>query len=140
MAETLKVKQAVKRKFPVIDMEDSLDIAMQLMAETNVSVLAVKVASELVGLVTVWDVLNGLAHDYDRQQTKISALMTKCEFHTDKSTKNACIQLDENEELFSAIKVMYEAGVNHLLVTGEKGKPVGIVSSLELIKLAATAE
>ena len=140
MAETLKVRQAVKRKFPVIDMEDSLDIAMQLMAETNVSVLAVKVASELVGLVTVWDVLNGLAHDYDRQQTKISALMTKCEFHTNKSTKNACIQLDENEELFSAIKVMYEAGVNHLLVTGEKGKPVGIVSSLELIKLAATVE
>ncbi|MDK9707130.1 MAG: CBS domain-containing protein [Desulforhopalus sp.] len=139
MAETLKVRQAVKRKFPVIDMEDSLEMAIQLMAETNVSVLAVKVASELVGLVTVWDVLNGLAHDYDRQATKISTFMTKCEFHTDKSTKNACIQLDENEELFSAIKVMYEAGVNHLLVTGERGKPVGIVSSLELIKLAAAS-
>ena len=138
MAESLKVKQAIKRKFPVIDIDDSLEMAIQLMAETNVSVLAVKVGAELIGIVTVWDVLNGLAHNFDRQQTKISTFMTKCEFHTEKSSKNACIQLDEDEDVLSAIKVMYEAGVNHLLVTGEKGKPVGIVSSLELVKLAAT--
>ena len=137
MAETLKVKQAIKRKFPVIDIDDSLDMAIQLMAETNVSVLAVKVGSELIGIVTVWDVLSGLAHDFDRQQTKISTFMTKCEFNTEKSSKHSCIQLDEDEDILSAIKVMFEAGVNHLLVTGEKGKPVGIVSSLELIKLAA---
>jgi CBS domain-containing protein len=137
MAETLKVKQAIKRKFPVIDIDDSLDMAIQLMAETNVSVLAVKVGSELIGIVTVWDVLGGLAHDLDRQQTKISTFMTKCEFNTEKSSKNSCIQLDEDENVLSAIKVMHEAGVNHLLVTGEKGKAVGIVSSLELIKLAA---
>ena len=137
MAESLKVKQAIKRKFPVIDIDDNLDLAIQLMAETNVSVLAVKLGAELIGIVTVWDVLNGLAHDYDRKGTKISTFMTKCEFNTEKSSKNACIQLDEDEEVISAIKVMYEAGVNHLLVTGEKGKPVGIVSSLELVKLAA---
>lgn len=137
MAESLKVRQAIKRKFPVIDIDDSLDMAIQLMAETNVSVLAVKVGTELIGIVSVWDVMNGLAHDFDRQQTKISTFMTKCEFNTEKSSKNACIQLDEDEDVISAIKVMYEAGVNHLLVTGEKGKPVGIVSSLELIKLAA---
>jgi predicted transcriptional regulator len=137
MAESLKVKQAIKRKFPVIDIDDNLDLAIQLMAETNVSVLAVKLGAELIGIVTVWDVLNGLAHDCDRKGTKISTFMTKCEFNTEKSSKNACIQLDEDEEVIAAIKVMYEAGVNHLLVTGEKGKPVGIVSSLELVKLAA---
>jgi CBS domain-containing protein len=137
MAESLKVKQAIKRKFPVVDIDDNLDLAIQLMAETNVSVLAVKVGAELIGIVTVWDVLNGLAHNYDRQQTKISTFMTKCEFNTEKSSKNACIQLDEDEDVTSAIKVMYEAGVNHLLVTGEKGKPIGIVSSLELVKLMA---
>lgn len=137
MAESLKVKQAIKRKFPVIDVDDNLDMAIRLMAETNVSVLAVKVGAELVGIISVWDVLSGLAHDVDRQQTQVSAFMTKCEFTTDKSTKNACIQLDEDEDVMAAIKVMYEAGVNHLLVTGDKGKPVGIVSSLELVKLAA---
>lgn len=138
MAESLKVRQAVKRKFPVIDVDDNLDMAIRLMAETNVSVLAVKVGAELIGIVSVWDVLSGLAQDFDRQQTKISTFMTKCEFNTEKSTKNSCIQLDEDEDLIAAIKVMYEAGVNHLLVTGDKGKPVGIVSSLELVKLAAS--
>jgi CBS domain-containing protein len=137
MVQQLKVKQAIKRKFPVVDVDDNFDMAIQLMNETNVSVLAVKIGEELIGIVTVWDVMNGLAHDYDRRETKISSLMTKCEFHTDKSTKNACVQLDEEEDVISAIKVMCEAGVNHLLVTGEKGTPVGIVSSLELVKLAA---
>ena len=137
MAESLKVKQAIKRKFPVIDIDDSLDMAIQLMAETNVSVLAVKVGMELIGIISVSDVMNALAHDYDRQQTKITTFMTKCEFNTESSSKNACVQLDEDEDVISAIKVMFKAGVNHLLVTGEKGKPVGIVSSLELVKLAA---
>jgi len=41
------------------------------------------------------------------------------------------------EEVFSAIKVMNEAGVNHILVTGEKTKPLGIISSLEVVKLVA---
>ncbi len=135
MAESLKVKQAVRRKFPTIDIDDSLEKAMQRMTENDVSVLAVKVGEELVGIATVWDVLNGLAHNYDRKATSISAFMTTCEFNTDHSTKNSCIQLDEDEDAISAIKVMYEAGVNHLLVTGERGKPVGIVSSLDLVKL-----
>ena len=33
MAESLKVKQAIKRKFPVIDVDDNLDMAIRLMAE-----------------------------------------------------------------------------------------------------------
>jgi len=41
--------------------------------------------------------------------------------------------------MISAIKVMNEAGVNHLLVTGEGTKPLGIVSSLDLIKLIASS-
>lgn len=64
--------------------------------------------------------------------------MTKCEFISRKPTRNPCVQLDEDEEILSAIKVMYEAGINHLLVSGSKGEPVGMVSSLEMIKLLAS--
>jgi predicted transcriptional regulator len=66
--------------------------------------------------------------------------MTKCDFNTASSTKNSCIQLDEDMDAISAIKVMHEAGVNHLLVTGEKNVPKGIVSSLELVKLVASSQ
>jgi predicted transcriptional regulator len=133
-----RIKNAINRKFPVIAVDDSLEAAMQMMSKANVSVLAVKIGEELVGILTVSDVNSALADDKDPRETKISSFMTKCEFHTKNSTRNSCLQLDEDEDVISAIKVMNEAGVNHLLVTGENAKPVGIVSSLELIKLVSS--
>jgi len=138
MEERRKVKHAIMRKFPVIDIDDSLEKAIQRMAQANVSVLAVTVNEELIGIVTVTDVMHGLANGYDVKETKVLTFMTKCEFTTENSTKNSCFQLDEDEDVLSAIKVMYEARVNHLLVTGVKHEPLGIVSSLELVKLVAS--
>jgi predicted transcriptional regulator len=138
MEERRKVKHAIKRKFPVIDVDDSLKEAIELMAEANVSVLAVTVKEELIGIVTVTDVMHGLARGYDVKETKVLSFMTKCEFTTENSAINSCFQLDEDEDVLSAIKVMYEARVNHLLVTGVKHEPLGIVSSLELVKLVAS--
>lgn len=140
MATYGKVKQAIKRKFPVIDINDSLGAAICLMAEKSVSVLAVKVQEELIGIVTVSDVMHGLANNDDLEKTKISDLMTTCTFDTEESTEHSCLQLDEEENTLSAIRVMLEAGVNHLLVTGEESTPLGIVSSLELIKLVAAEQ
>jgi predicted transcriptional regulator len=137
MEERRKVKHAIKRKFPVIDINDSFEQAIQLMANANVSVLAVKVDEEMVGIVTVTDVMHGLSKGYDLNETKVLNFMTKCEFTTKHSTKNSCYQLDEDEDVLTAVKVMYEARVNHLLVTGVQHEPRGIVSSLELVKLVA---
>ncbi|MGW8195261.1 MAG: CBS domain-containing protein [Desulforhopalus sp.] len=135
-----RVKQAIKRKFPMIDIEDSLGKAIQTMAENNVSVLAVKIGKELAGIVTISDVMHGLANDDNLETTRISTFMTQCKFDTEESTQNSCLQLDEEEDIISAIKVMHEAGVNHLLVTGVENEPLGIVSSLELVKLVAAGE
>lgn len=140
MKKYSRVKQAIKRKFPMIDIDDSLGKAIQTMAENNVSVLAVKVGQELVGIVTISDVMHGLANDDNLQTTRISTFMTQCKFNTEESTKTSCLQLDEEEDILSAIKVMHEAGVNHLLVTGVENKPLGIVSSLELVKLVAARQ
>jgi predicted transcriptional regulator len=138
MEEHRKVKHAIKRKFPILDINDSLEETLKLMAQANVSVIAVKMNEEFIGMVSVWDVMHALANQKDAKQTKISTFMTKCEFSTKNSSKNSCHQLDEDEDVLSAIKVLYEAGVNHLLITGEKHEPLGIVSSLDLIKLVAS--
>lgn len=140
MSEKKTIKDAIKRKFPVIKIDDTLRTAIALMTKANVSVLAVKINKELVGMVTISDVIYSLANGDDMDRTRISSLMTACEFDTRKETRNPCIQLDENEDAISAIKVMYEAGVNHLLVSGEQAEPIGIVSSLEIIKILATEE
>jgi len=135
MTNKKAIKQAIKRKFPTINPEDSLMTALNKMAESNVSVLAVKIGEEFIGLVTVSDVMFSLSNGDDLKETKISSFMTKCEFRVSGETRNPCIQLDEDENALSAIKMMYKAGVNHLLVTGVNGKAVGIVSSLEIVKL-----
>ncbi len=138
MTERKTIKQAIKRKFPVIQLDDTLDTALKRMAHSNVSVLAVKVEDEIIGLVTISDVMYSLANEDDLLTTTISSFMTKCEFTPGHQTRNPCIQLDEDEDALSAVKVMYEAGINHLLVSGTSGQPAGIVSSLEIVKLLAT--
>lgn len=138
MSERKTIRDAIKRKFPVVNIEDTLHTAINKMAKHNVSVLAVKIQEELIGIVTISDVIHSLANNDDLEETTISSFMTKCEFDTRKATRNPCIQLDENEDALAAIKVMYEAGVNHLLVSGDKGEPIGIVSSLEIVKVFAS--
>ncbi len=135
MTERKTIRQAIRRKFPEIDIDDNLETALKMMTEANVSVLAGKIGEELVGLITVSDVMFSLSNGDDIKSTKISSFMTKCEFDISHETRNPCIQLDEDEDALSAIKLMYEAGVHHLLVSGTEGKAVGIVSALELVKL-----
>ncbi|HKJ64442.1 MAG TPA: CBS domain-containing protein [Desulfopila sp.] len=137
MAMKRTIKEAITRKFPVIDTEDNLLAAAGLMKKENVSVLAVKVREELIGLLTVKDILYSLSNDEELAATRVADAMTPCEFNTTEETRNPCIQLDEDEDVQSAVKLMYDAGVNHLLVTGAGGQTVGIVSGLQIIKLLA---
>lgn len=138
MEKYLKVKQAIKRKFPVIEREESLKAAIDLMAESDVSVLVVKAEGLLIGILTVSDVMHGLANDYDLEQTKIASFMAECNVDGKDANGKSCIQLDEDQDLMSAIKVMYTGGINHLLITGVNNEPLGVVSSLDLIKLMAS--
>ena len=138
MEEYLRVKQAIKRKFPVIEREESLKAAINLMAEADVSVLVIKAEGLLIGILTVSDIMHGLANYYDLKQTKISSFMTECSVDGKNANGKSCIQLDEDMDVMSAIKVMHEGGINHLLVTGKNNDPLGIVSNLDLIMLIAT--
>jgi predicted transcriptional regulator len=140
MENYLSVKQAITRKFPAIEINESMDNVIHIMAETDASVLAVKSGDELLGMVTVSDVVQSLANDYDLKKTKVSTFMTECRIDKSDSKKHLCIQLDEDQDIISAIKVMFDGGINHLLVTGEKNKPLGIISSMDLIKLIASKE
>ena len=138
MGEYLKIKQAIQRKFPAIGIDASLGAAVNLMAQEDVSVLVVKVEGEVAGIITVSDLMQGLANDYDLEKTKISTFMTGCRIDDKNSTNKICAQLDEDDDVMSALKVMYTGGINHLLVTGVKNKLLGVVSNLDLIKLIAS--
>lgn len=138
MSETLTIKMAVRRKYPSVGYEDSLETAMRTMAQQNATALVVMSGEHLIGIVTISDVVDCLANDKDPHETQISSFMTECELLGKDGAANPCAQLDEDFDAVSALKVMHEAGVNHLLVSGQEGEPVGIVSSLELVKLLAS--
>lgn len=136
MKSTRTIKEAIVREYPNIGPDDSLGTAIKIMAQKNTSALVVKDERDVfVGIVTNSDVMYSLVNELDLQETKISSFMTNCELISTKGTRNPCAQLDEDQDVLSALKVMYQAGVNHLVVSGHDGEPVGIVSSLEIIKL-----
>lgn len=132
------IKSAVRRKYPAVTIDDSLVTVIQMMAEHNSSALVVKAGDDVVGVVAVSDIMQSVSDGNDLEETKVSSFMTKCEIISTEGIKNPCVQLDEEEAVVSAIKVMNNAGVSHLLVSGGDGKPVGLVSSLEIVKLLAS--
>ena len=135
MKSTRTIKEAIIRRYPEIGLDDSLGDAINEMAKNNASALVVREGGVLIGLVTITDVMHSLVHHQDLHDTKISEFMTKCELISSEATKNACAQLDEEQDVLSALKVMHQAGVNHLVVSRGEGDPVGVVSSLEIVRL-----
>ena len=129
------LKDVLKKQFPTVNIEDTLKAAIKTMARDNTSALLVKQDGNLVGVITLSDILYSLAREEDPETIKVATFMTSCELLTTKGAKTPCAQLDEDENLLSAIKVMNEAGVSHILVSGSSGEPAGMVSSLEIIKM-----
>ena len=64
MDTSRKIKGAIVREYPTIDLEENLQSAIELMAKHNVSALVVMSRGNLIGLVTISDILFCLAHDF----------------------------------------------------------------------------
>lgn len=90
--------------------------------------------SDIVGVITDTDVIESMAGGRHLDQVKAAEFMTSCELMVKKEAKLPCIQLFENETIENALKVMAKGGIHHLLVWGESGKAVGIVSMKDLLR------
>jgi len=128
------LKEVLRENYPAVNIDDTLEAALKKMAGENIQALPVKQGRDLVGIITISDILYSLSKKDNPQDIRVSEFMTSCELISDKTVKTPCVQLDEDEDFFGAIKLMNEAGVNYILVSGSQGEPVGLVSSLELIK------
>ena len=138
MALSDSIKKAINRKLPAVDLEDSLETALKAMADNETSALVVKLRDVLVGIITDMDIIRSIANKDDLQKTMVSSFMSACELISDKSVATPCVQLDEDQDVLSALQIMDEAGVHHLLVSNGGEEPVGMVSILDLLKLASS--
>ena len=126
----------VQKDAPFVGRSDSLRTVIKKMTDAKVTGLIVKSGTDVVGIITVRDVMNSVANNKDLDDTKVSDFMTSCELITDKSIKTPCVQLDEGQNVKDAIAIMNEAGVRNLLVTGDDNKAIGTISALTLLKMA----
>lgn len=131
---TKPLKDILDDSYPTVMLDDNLKKALKSMANDHTTALLVKQNDELVGIITISDIMHSLVKGDDPAETSVSTFMTSCELLSGKSIKSPCVQLDEDEDLLAAIKLMNEAGVDHILVSGSRGEPAGMVSSLEIVK------
>jgi predicted transcriptional regulator len=131
-----EIKNAVNWEAPAVAMDDSLRTVIQKMVAGKSSAVLVKTGDDVVGIMTDMDVLGSIARHDDLDETKVSTFMTHCELILGKSVKSPCVQLDAEQSLGNAIEVMNRAGIRQLVISGEKDKGAGMVSVLDLLKLA----
>ncbi len=131
------ISVAVQKSVPKVGYEDSLRAAIEEMDRSSVSALAVESGGELVGIITEMDLMNSLVQNDDLDASKVNQCMTACDLISSAPSKiSPCIQLDEDESVMNALKVMNEAGVRNLLVSGGDDKAIGLVSARDLLKIA----
>jgi CBS domain-containing protein len=130
-----EIKNAVDWKAPAVALDDSLRVVIQKMVANKSSAVLVKTGDQVVGIVTDMDIVAGIARRDDLDGTRISGIMTPCELILGKTVKSPCVQIDSEESLENAIGVMNNAGIHHLVVSGEKDTHAGMVSAMDLLQL-----
>jgi CBS domain-containing protein len=139
MAFTDFISAAIKKDIPTIKLDDTLRAALKKMVDASTTALMVVGGEEIVGIVTDMDIMKSISDNEDLDQTRVSKFMTACELITSKRTQKApCVQLDETQTVQMACGVMHLAGLHNILVTGKDDKPIGFVSTSDLIKLAVS--
>jgi CBS domain-containing protein len=100
--------------------------AAQTMAEKRIGSLLVLDAEAIVGIVTETDVMRKvIAARLPASSTPVRAVMS-----------NALIQIDVNDSLCEASRLMAEKRIRHLAVT-EENKVVGLLSLRDLVKMVS---
>ncbi|MBU0960943.1 MAG: CBS domain-containing protein [Proteobacteria bacterium] len=131
-----EIIKAVNWNAPSVDMETNFRTVTKMMVDNQSSALIVMKGEEVMGVVTDMDILESFGRNDDLNKTKVAEFMTTCELLSNKEIKSPCAQLDSAASARNALKVMNSAGVHHLLVSDVDKKKVGIVSILDLLKLA----
>ncbi len=131
-----EIGSVVNWNTPSVDMTDSLKVVIEKMVDNGTSALTVTVDGNITGVITDMDIMTCIDNGLDLDETKASQFMSSCEIISDNRAKAPCVQLDADQSVANALGVMSRAGTHHLLVTGENDKVTGIVSILDLLKLA----
>lgn len=130
------LKTIIPRDVPRVVATADTQKAIELMAKKGVCALAVEVNGEVIGVVTDLDLAAAVVRGKAPKTTTVVECMTPCELITGKGAKSPCVQLDEDETVENALKLLDGQGVHNLLVSGPSNHLLGIVTTCSLLKAA----
>lgn len=128
------IKSVMRLDRPKVNGNISVKEVIATMVEHGVCAISVEMDGAVVGVVTDMDLVGALVHRGDPAKAKVFECMTACDLITRSGAKNPCVQLDEEETVENALKLLDGAGVHSLMVSGKKDQCVGIISAGELLQ------
>ncbi len=137
MTMSQKIKKAVNWDAETVSTDDSLRTVIKKMVRSKTSALVVKLDDFVIGIVTDMDIIESIDNGADLDETKASSFMIACELITEKETTNPCVQLHEDESVGNALRLMSNAGIHHLMISGKNDTCVGTVSITDVLRLIA---
>lgn len=125
----MKVKDVPPRRLLSVEPQTSLAEVAKRMRQEDADSAAVMSGSRLLGIITERDLVRAIADGLNPQQAKADVVM---------SADPATVTGDE-EVAVVAVKMM-RLGIRHLPVVDQQGKPVGLISSRDLVSLLEQEE
>ena len=101
-----------------VNTDDSVKVAAQVLAEKNVNALFVRAKGEVVGILTVRDLLKFAARCDTMAQAKVKSIMSQ-----------PVLSIEEGENVMQAGKLMEQHDIRHLGVKDKEGKIVGMITA-----------
>ncbi len=130
------IKHLVKRDMPATGADTSVRKAVEILAGGGGCALAVTTDNEVIGVVSDLDLARAVIRGVDPESLTVSDCMTPCDLITGQGAKNPCVQLDEDETVENALKLLEGTGVHNLMVSGPGDRFLGLVSACDLLKAA----
>ena len=146
-----KIKNHMRTDIVYTAVEERLADVIFKMSMVGTDIVIVKSKDDIVGLITTTDIYSALVKEVFTEDAKKAEIpkeiedikvidimrgpatkkfMTSCQING----PNPCVQTDENITIKNAIRLMDMSGLHHILITGEKNKLVGTLSSNDIIK------
>jgi CBS domain-containing protein len=120
----LKVRDVPPRRLLSVEPQTSLAEVAKRMRREDADSAAVMSGGRLLGIITERDLVRAIADGVNPQQANADVIM---------SADPATVTGDE-EVAVVAVKMM-RLGIRHLPVVDQQGKPVGLISSRDLVSL-----
>lgn len=133
----MKIKDAMTKNVITISPENSLEEAIDVFSENNISGAPVVKDRKIVGILSESDILKkiGLKDLFSLKTEDVEKIKKSISGNVEEIMKKDVYSVGEEENVSKAIKIMNKRDVNRLPVVDKKGNLVGILTRGDVIRV-----